>query len=148
MTQDLLRAMQGSFPEVAAKQGSRGSVARIWEMATQPQPGCRGPEGRGEAEAGRKYRPPKALSGPKGWNTVTQPWTSASRAQKARGSAPQVLSFHPREELKWESGNWEIWKPSRKGLFKLMDGTNLNLTVHLTFSLMGVPGAHKEGPIC
>ena len=38
--------------------------------------------------------PPKALSGPEEWDTVTQPWTSASRAQKARESAPPS-SFLP-----------------------------------------------------
>lgn len=101
MTQDLLRAMQGSFPEVAAKQGSRGSVARICRDGYPTTARLQRARGsRGEAEAGKKYHPPKALSGPKEWNTVTQPWTSARRAQKARGSAPRVLSFHPREELK------------------------------------------------
>lgn len=76
---------------------------------------------REESESGRKHHLPKALSGPKEWNTVTQPWTAPTKTQKARDSVPQVLPFQLREELKRESGDWETWKISLKGLYKLMD---------------------------
>lgn len=102
MTQDLLRAMPKSFLEVVAKQPSRASVARIcregYPATTMLQ---KARERRGEAEAGGQEASATQSSV---WTKTMEhchpPQTSVNRAQKARSSAPQVLSFHSREELK------------------------------------------------
>lgn len=147
MNQDLLRAILGGFPEEVAKQRSRDPIAKTCRDGYTAMTRLQGARGsRTEAKAGRKYDPPKAPSEPKGWNTIIQPWTSDGRAQKARGSAPQVLSFHPRKELKRDSGNWKIRKPSQKGLFKLMDGTKFKPDGKFVFSLIGHMGLTKPAP--
>lgn len=82
--------------------GSRGLWQGLQETATQLAWPA---ESIGEVEPGRKHYPIQSIVCRPKNGTVTQPWTSASRAQKA-GSAPQVPSFHLEKELKWESGNF------------------------------------------
>lgn len=63
MNQDLPRAILEGFPEEAAEQRSKDPVAKTCRDGYAAMTRLQGARGsRGEAEAGRKYDPPKAPS--------------------------------------------------------------------------------------